>query len=50
MRRRRRMDGKAPRVADIGDMVVKLQCIDELAPCLLAAGQLEADQPSENYP
>ena len=47
MRRRRRMDGEAPRVADIGDMVVKLQRVDELAPCVLAARQLEADQPAE---
>src|SRR4029078_9091883 len=44
---RRRMDGEASRVADIVDMIVKLQRVDELAPCFLAAGQLEADQPAE---
>src|SRR6185369_14570424 len=47
VRRRRRMDGETPRVANIGDMIVKLQRINELAPCLFAASQLEADQPAE---
>src|SRR6185312_6921531 len=41
------MDGETPRVADIGDMVVKLQRVDEFAPCFLAAGKLEAHQPAE---
>src|SRR4029078_7995246 len=47
VRCRRWMNGKAACVADIGYMVVKLQCIDEFASCLLAARQLETDQPSE---
>src|SRR5690242_11736729 len=38
------MNGEAPRIADVGDVVVKLQRIDELAARLLAARQLEANQ------
>src|SRR5262249_25448561 len=41
---RRWMNCEAPRIADVGDVVVKLQRIDELAPRLLAASQLEANQ------
>src|SRR5512147_3000005 len=44
---RRRVNGEASRVADVGDMIVKLQRVDEFAACVLATGQLEADQPAE---
>src|SRR5512138_3717449 len=47
VRCRRRVNGEAARVADVGDMIVKLQRVDELAACVLAAGQLKADQPAE---
>ena len=38
------MDRQAARVADVGDVVEQLQRVDELAPGLGAALQLEADQ------
>ncbi len=46
MRGRRRMNGEAPRVADIGDVVEQLQRIDEAPPRLLAALEFEADEPA----
>ena len=39
MRRRRRVNGEAPRIADIGDVVEHLQAVDELGPSFLAALQ-----------
>ena len=42
--RRRRMDGERACVADVGDVVEELQRVDEFAPRLLAALDLEADQ------
>src|SRR4029453_18879894 len=47
VRGRRRMDGEAARIADVGDVVEQLQRIDELAAGLLAALQLEADETAE---
>ena len=41
------MDRKAPRVADVGDMVEKLQRIDEALTRRAAAGQFESDQPAK---
>ena len=40
------MDGERARVADVGDMVEKLERVDELAPRLDAALELEADEPA----
>lgn len=37
------MDGKAPRVTDIGDMVEELEVVDELFPCL-DAGKFKPQQ------
>src|SRR6185369_10147908 len=42
-----RMDRQAARVADIGDVVEQLESVDEAAPGLLAALELEADQAAE---
>src|SRR5690606_41790410 len=47
MRCRRRMDGEAAHVADIGDMIEQLQAVDELATRFGAAFQLEAEQAAE---
>src|SRR5690606_18565089 len=47
MRCRRRMDGEAAHVADIGDMIEQLQAVDELATRFSAAFQLEAEQAAE---
>ena len=44
MRGRGRMNGERARVADVGDMIEKLERVDELAPRLDAALELEADQ------
>src|ERR1700722_2054911 len=44
MRGRGRMNGKRACVADVGDMVQKLERVDELAPCLDAALELETDE------
>jgi hypothetical protein len=41
------MDCKAPGIADIGDVIMQLQSIDELAPGFLAASKLESDQPAK---
>ena len=38
------MNGERARVADVGDMIEKLERVDELAPCLDAALELEADE------
>ena len=38
------MDRKAPRVADVGDMIEELQSVDETAPCVTPAFELEADE------
>ena len=38
------MDGERARIADIGDVIEELQRVDELAPRLLAALELEADE------
>ena len=46
MGRRRRVDGQAAGVADIGNVVVHLQCIDETPAGRQAALQLEAHQPA----
>src|SRR5215467_520239 len=46
MRRRCGLDRKASRIADVGDVVVQLQGIDELPPRVLSTGQLEADKPA----
>ena len=43
---RGRVDGQRARVADIGDVIEHLQVVDELAPGVAAALQLEADQPA----
>src|SRR5512136_3357490 len=47
MRRRGRMDRKTPRIANIGDMIVKLQSIDKPAPGFLAASKFEPDEAAE---
>ena len=44
MRGRGRVNGERAGVANIGDMVEKLERVDELAPCLDAALELEADE------
>src|SRR5260370_30823667 len=46
MRGARRMDRQRARIADIGDMVEHLERIDEAPPGILAALQLEAEQPA----
>jgi hypothetical protein len=38
------MDGQRTRIADIGDVIEKLKCVDEAAPRLAPALQLEAEQ------
>ena len=38
------MDGERARVADIGDVIEELERVDELAPGVLAALDLESDQ------
>src|SRR5580704_5658589 len=38
------MNSERARVADVGDMVEKLERVDELAPCLDAALEFEADE------
>ena len=43
----RRMDGERARVADIGDVIEELERVDELAPRLLAALDLEPDQAAQ---
>ena len=45
MRRRGRVDRKAPGIADIGDVVVHLERVDEPPARLQPALQLEADEP-----
>jgi hypothetical protein len=40
------MDRERARVADIGDMIEKLERVDELASRLDAALKLETDQPA----
>ena len=42
------MNCKAARIADIGDVIVKLQGIDELAAGFLASGKLEADKTAKS--
>ncbi len=44
------MDGERARVADVGDMVEQLQRVDELAPGVLAALDLEADEAAQARP
>ena len=46
VRRARRMDRQAARIADIGDVVKQLQRIDELLTGIDAALQFETDQPA----
>src|SRR5215469_71306 len=46
MRGGRRVDGEAPRIADMGDVIEELQGVDEAPPGLLAAGELEAQKPA----
>ena len=50
MRGRGRMDRERARVADVGDVIEKLQRVDEPAPRLDAALQLEADQRRRSRP
>ena len=47
MRGRGRVDCEASRVANVGDVIVKLQSINESASGFLAAGKFEADQPTK---
>ena len=44
MRRRRRMNGEAARVADIGDVIKKFETIDERRARLAAPGEFKADE------
>src|ERR1700749_104971 len=41
------MDRKAARLADVGDVIEQLQCIDEAPPRLATAGEFESDEPAE---
>ena len=44
---RRRVDGEAARVADIGDVVEEPERIDEAPPRLAPAREFEADEPAK---
>src|SRR5215471_21184567 len=44
---RRRMDGEAARIADIGDVVEELEGVDEAPSGFLAARELEAQEPAQ---
>src|ERR1043166_2051521 len=46
MRRRRRMNREAARIADIGDVIEHLERVDKAPPGILAALQFEAEQPA----
>src|SRR5580700_896274 len=43
----RRMDGERARIADIGDVIEEFQRVDEFAPRLLAALDLEPDEAAQ---
>src|SRR5262245_60947112 len=47
MRGRSRMNCEAARVADVCDVVVKLQRVDKFTSCFLAARKLESDEAAE---